>query len=46
MCHQVTTLDRTKLTDRVGLLSDETMADIDKGLIAAMDIAAGMPIGH
>lgn len=40
LCHQVTTLDRAKLTDHVGLLPDEVMTEIGKGLIAAMDIAA------
>lgn len=38
LCHQVTTLDRSKLTTLVGLLPDNAMRWIETGLIAAMDI--------
>ena len=44
LCHQVTTLDRAKLADRVGLLPDEVMTEIGKGLIAAMDIVSDVPM--
>ena len=38
LCHQVTTLDRAKLTDRVGALSQTTLARIEDGLKAALDL--------
>jgi mRNA interferase MazF len=38
LCHQVTTLDRSKLKQRLGELSTERMVEIEKGLKAAMDI--------
>ena len=40
LCHQVTTLDRSKLTTLLGLLPDDVMSTVEKGLIAAMDIGA------
>ncbi|MBI5510394.1 MAG: type II toxin-antitoxin system PemK/MazF family toxin [Deltaproteobacteria bacterium] len=39
LCHQVTTLDRSKLTKRVGALSLLLMQDVRDGLLAAMDLA-------
>lgn len=38
VCHQVTTLDRTKLTKRVGSLPSQPMREIEAGLKAAMDL--------
>jgi len=38
LCHQVTTLDRSKLTKLVGVLSAELMRDVRGGLMAAMDL--------
>ncbi len=38
MCHQVTTLDRAKLTKRVGLLPAEVLGEVELGLKAAMDL--------
>jgi mRNA-degrading endonuclease toxin of MazEF toxin-antitoxin module len=38
MCHQVTTLDRAKLTRRSGALSTEMLRDVEEGLKAAMDL--------
>lgn len=38
LCHQVTTLDRSKLKQRLGELSAERMVEIEEGLKAAMDI--------
>ena len=38
LCHQVTTLDRAKLTTRMGLLSVELLREVDGGLRAAMDL--------
>lgn len=38
LCHQVTTLDRSKLKQRLGKLSAEKMLEIEQGLKAAMDM--------
>ena len=38
LCHQVTTLDRAKLTERVGMLSQATLARVEAGLRAALDL--------
>lgn len=38
VCHQVTTLDRAKLTKRVGSLSTEPLHEVEEGLKAAMDL--------
>jgi mRNA interferase MazF len=38
LCHQVTTLDRAKLTERVGSLSPDTLSRIGDGLQAALDL--------
>jgi mRNA interferase MazF len=38
LCHQVTTLDRAKLTVRVGALPDELLHAVELGLRAAMDL--------
>lgn len=39
VCHQVTTLDRAKLTKKVGSLAPEPLGEIEEGLKAAMDLA-------
>jgi mRNA interferase MazF len=38
ICHQVTTLDRSKLTQRFGALTEADMARVAEGLKAAMDL--------
>jgi mRNA interferase MazF len=38
ICHQVTTLDRAKLTEQIGTLPAEMLAAVEKALLAAMDI--------
>ena len=38
LCHQVTTLDRAKLTERVGILSNDLLAHIDDALRAALEL--------
>ena len=38
VCHQVTTLDRAKLTDRVGTLPGEVLEALAAGLKAALDL--------
>jgi mRNA-degrading endonuclease toxin of MazEF toxin-antitoxin module len=38
VCHQVTTLDRAKLTRRIGVLSPTLLASIEEGLKAALDL--------
>jgi len=38
LCHQVTTLDRAKLMQHVGVLSPELLNQIDVGLKAALEL--------
>lgn len=38
VCHQVTTLDRSKLTRKVGSLSSEILREVEEGLRAALDL--------
>ena len=38
LCHQVTTLDRAKLTERVGSLPADLLAHIDDALKAALQL--------
>lgn len=38
VCHQVTTLDRAKLTKRVGSLPPELLEFVDEALRAALDL--------
>ena len=38
LCHQVTTLDRGKLTRRVGRLPDDLVDQVGEGLKAALDL--------
>jgi mRNA interferase MazF len=38
VCHQVTTLDRAKLTRRLSVLSSELMRDVEEGIKAALDL--------
>jgi mRNA-degrading endonuclease toxin of MazEF toxin-antitoxin module len=38
LCHQVTTLDRAKLTRRIGALSPPELERLSAGLKAALDL--------
>jgi mRNA interferase MazF len=38
VCHQVTTLDRAKLTKKIGSLPSGSLFEVEEGLKAAMDI--------
>jgi len=38
ICHQITTLDRSKLTTRIGTVSRTEMAAVEQGVLAACDI--------
>ena len=38
VCHQVTTLDRAKLTRKVGTLPSEFLREVEEALKAAMDL--------
>ncbi len=38
VCHQVTTLDRAKLTRSLGALPPEILREVDEGLKAALDL--------
>jgi mRNA interferase MazF len=44
LCHQVTTLDRRKLTRRIGLIDTQQLHAIEKGLLAALAIRAVPPV--
>lgn len=39
LCHQVTTLDRTKLREQIGALPKAVLEAVEAGLKAAMDLA-------
>jgi mRNA interferase MazF len=39
VCHQVTTLDRSKVLTRIGTLSRDSLARVAAGLKAALDLA-------
>ena len=38
VCHQVTTLDRAKMTRRIGTLPPEFLHEVEEGLRAALDL--------
>jgi mRNA-degrading endonuclease toxin of MazEF toxin-antitoxin module len=38
ICHQVTTLDRAKLIERIGTLSNEHLRAIGRGLVIALQL--------
>jgi mRNA-degrading endonuclease toxin of MazEF toxin-antitoxin module len=38
VCHQITTLDRSKLTQRIGALPEAALRDVERGIRAAIDL--------
>jgi mRNA-degrading endonuclease toxin of MazEF toxin-antitoxin module len=38
VCHQITTLDRAKLAEKIGSLPQDTIARVEQALLAAVDI--------
>lgn len=38
LCHQITTLDKSKLTTRIGVLSDKALARVEAGLCKAIGL--------
>lgn len=38
LCHQITTLDRSKLTQRIGALSESDLLAVEDGIKAAIDL--------
>jgi mRNA interferase MazF len=38
VCHQITTLDRAKLTDKIGVLPLDILTLVEQALLAAVDI--------
>ena len=40
LCHQITTLDRSKLTRRLGSLPEPALRVVENGLRAAVDLAS------
>lgn len=43
LCHQVTTIDRSKLVQRIGRLSSGSLAAIQVGLMLALDLDLNRP---
>ena len=39
LCHEVTTLDRSNLTKRIGVLPEADLKAVNAGLLAALDLA-------
>ncbi len=39
VCHQITTLDRSKITTRIGALSGDLIGKLEAGIAAACDIS-------
>ena len=39
LCHQITTLDRSKLSKRLGALPKEIIENVEEGIRAALDLA-------
>lgn len=40
LCHQVTTLDRSKFIERTGILSADALAAVGEDLVVALDLSA------
>ncbi len=38
LCHQITTLDRSKLSTLLGILTDEEIQNVEEGIKAALDM--------
>ncbi len=38
LCHQITTLDRSKLTQHLGTLTADEMASVNTGVLVAVDL--------
>ena len=38
ICHQITTLDRAKLTDKIGELPPDVLTMVEQAMLAAVDI--------
>ena len=39
VCHQITTLDRSKIDTRIGSVSRNDLQEIERGILAACDLA-------
>ena len=40
LCHQITTLDRAKLGQLLGLLSPTSLTTVERGVVAALDLSS------
>jgi len=40
LCHQITTLDRSKLSRKIGVLPEPALREVETGLRAAVDLAS------
>jgi mRNA-degrading endonuclease toxin of MazEF toxin-antitoxin module len=43
VCHQITTLDRSKLIQRIGTLPETVLRHVEVGILAAIDVDPAMP---
>jgi mRNA interferase MazF len=43
LCHQITTLDRKKLVEAVGVLPNDLLRDVERGVAAALDLGGVVP---
>ena len=42
LCHQITTLDRKKLVEPLGVLPTGLLRDVERGIEAALDLGGGV----
>ena len=45
LCHQITTLDRSKLVEKIGALPATLLAQVEHGVLVALDIKAILDSG-
>jgi mRNA interferase MazF len=43
LCHQITTLDRKKLVEAIGVLPTDLLRDVERSVVAALDLGAVAP---
>jgi mRNA-degrading endonuclease toxin of MazEF toxin-antitoxin module len=39
LCHQITTLDRRKITEQIGSLAIDALKEVEQGIKAAIDLS-------
>ena len=43
LCHQITTLDRKKIVEAIGVLPTDLLRDVERGVVAALDLRVVAP---